>query len=323
MGWMRTLVISDLHLGQRSGRSVLELERPLALLRERIADCDRLVLLGDVVEMQQSHWSRSFPIAEPVLRALGEACGPRRELILVPGNHDHSLLGGWAAAQGEALARESVVPHDASAQLQQVVSWLAPAAVQVRYPGVWLHDRVWAAHGHQLNHYLRPVSSVGLLHPAQRRRPAAPRSPAGYEYLPEAPARPPLRDGLPPQPIHERVAPLLAAPVLARLLGRQMLHHSLPAMARAAAALDVRAEFVVFGHVHRRGPLPDEDPQPWSARDGHQQLLNTGSWRFDAVLCHGARPPHPYWPGGAVVIEADGRPRSVGILDTLSESDFR
>ena len=35
---------------------------------------------------------------------------------------------------------------------------------------------------------------------------------------------------------------------------------------------------------------------------------------------HHATPPHPYWPGGAVVLE-DGRdPQPVGLLDHLDAS---
>jgi hypothetical protein len=32
---------------------------------------------------------------------------------------------------------------------------------------------------------------------------------------------------------------------------------------------------------------------------------------------HNATPPHPYWPGGAVTLEADDVPRAVGLLDAV------
>ena len=39
--------------------------------------------------------------------------------------------------------------------------------------------------------------------------------------------------------------------------------------------------------------------------------------RAAAQLLHRARPPHPYWPGGAVVVGDGGAPRAVGLLDHL------
>jgi hypothetical protein len=38
---------------------------------------------------------------------------------------------------------------------------------------------------------------------------------------------------------------------------------------------------------------------------------------YEPLLLHRARPPHPYWPGGAIVIEDDSAPRAIGLLDGL------
>ena len=51
---MRTLVISDLHLGARVRNSVLTSREPLERLLAALDDVDRLVLLGDVVELLAS-----------------------------------------------------------------------------------------------------------------------------------------------------------------------------------------------------------------------------------------------------------------------------
>jgi len=312
-----------MHLGQVGGISVLELAQPLERLLDSVRRYDRLVLLGDVIEMAEAHHTHSFPIAEPVLRAIGGAMRPGSQIVLVPGNHDHALIRAWAQAQGQALEREAVVPHDASPLLAQVVDWLGAERVQVRYPGVWLSDEIWATHGHYLNYYLRPISSVGLLHPRRRQRAADPRLPAGYERTAGSPAKPHMRDGLPPQRWHDRVIPPVLAPLLTRVLARQVRNHSLPALAHAAYALGVQAPWIIFGHVHRLGPMPGDAAPPWAGLTQGQQLVNTGSWRFEPVIDHHIHPPHPYWPGGAVTIEEDGIPKAIGVLDGLAEADFR
>ena len=312
-----------MHLGQGGGISVLELARPLERLLEAVRHYDRLVLLGDVIELAEAHDSHSVPIAEPVLRAISTALRPGAEVVLVPGNHDHALIQTWSRAEGESLAREAIVPHDASPLLARVVACLGADRVQVCYPGIWLRDDIWATHGHYLNHYLRPVSSIGLLHPRHRQTPADPRLPADYEYIANSPAKPHMRDGLPPQRWHDRAVPPLLAPLMTRLLARQVRNHSLPALAHAVHALGVQAPWVVFGHVHRLGPMPGDAAAPWLGLTEGQRLLNTGSWRFEPVIGHRIHPPHPYWPGGAVAIDDDESPRAVGLLDGLTEADFR
>lgn len=101
---MRTLVVSDLHLANRSGRDVLALpairQRLLAAIDD--ADVERLVLLGDTIELMHHQPRRSMVMAEPVLRALGQGLGPDREVVVVPGNHDAALIrdGPWPRGHG-------------------------------------------------------------------------------------------------------------------------------------------------------------------------------------------------------------------------------
>ncbi len=309
---MRTLVISDLHLGQRGGISVLTRPGPLAALLEALDHHDRLVLLGDIVEMLETHSAISFPIAEPVLRAIAQRLGTSKQLVLVPGNHDHGLLRNWARDQGDGLAREALVPSDASPLLAELVSWLASTRVEVRYPGVWLSDEVWATHGHYLNHFMRPVSSWGL---HTRSRPQL-TAPAAFEYIASPPAQH-MRDGMPPERWLDRHLPPVLAPLTSRALGYQMQRHALPALLRAASALRVNARFLVFGHVHRAGPSAGDDQRLWSGPGGAPQVLNTGSWRYEPVVAHRLGPAGQYWPGGAVTLGDDGIPRSVALLEDL------
>ncbi len=58
---VRTLVISDLHLGNRGGNDVLRRPAALAALLEALADIDRLVLLGDLAELMTRHPRRRWP----------------------------------------------------------------------------------------------------------------------------------------------------------------------------------------------------------------------------------------------------------------------
>jgi len=102
------------------------------------------------------------------------------------------------------------------------------------------------------------------------------------------------------------------APVTAKLLDVQMRHAAMPAMARVVKRLGVQADWVVFGHVHRRGPIGEE---AWPG--GGPRMLNTGAWLYEPLLVDRATAPHPYWPGGAVLLQ-DGTPRSLGLLDDLA-----
>jgi UDP-2,3-diacylglucosamine pyrophosphatase LpxH len=315
---VRTLVISDLHLGQSGGVSVLERPAPLAALIDALGEYDRLVLLGDVLELLDAHPSHSREVAEPILRTIAERMGSDKQLVLVAGNHDHGLVSAWARGRGASLAREDVVPADASPLLAQVASWLEATRVEIRYPGVWLGEGIWAAHGHYLNHFLRPMSSWGL----HARARVGLQTPAEFESLYKDSSKPPMLEGLPPERWLDRHVPPRLAPVTARLLGHQMLRHAMPAFAKSTRALGVEAEWIIFGHVHRRGPREGADLARWRDGVSGAWLVNTGSWRYEPVVARGQTATSAYWPGGAVAIGDDGVPRSIGLLDRLTEADL-
>jgi UDP-2,3-diacylglucosamine pyrophosphatase LpxH len=333
---VRTLVVSDFHLGGRLGHDILRRPEPLRLLLDAVEDVDRLVLLGDIVELMEGRGQRSLELAEPVITALGERLGPEREVIVVPGNHDAPLVRSWLRSDGgSALAAETPVPLDATPALARLTSWLAPARVRVSYPGVWLTDGVWATHGHYLDWHLIPVSAYGFTRGLLGRLPRDGASPLDYERI----RRPSLTRATRwlPRPLaallddvaevvraatmprrgmlHQRLAPLTS-----RLLSAQMRRASLPALARVVHRLGLDAECVVFGHVHRLGPLAGDRLEDWSGPGGRPRLVNTGSWLYEPLLLHRARPPHPYWPGGAVVFDDEEPPRAVGLLDSLPAS---
>ena len=87
---MRTAIVSDLHLGVASDEDVARDRDVRRVLLEEVAGADRLVLLGDVVELRNLPVGPSLARARPFFEELGEAIGDA-EVVLVPGNHDHRL----------------------------------------------------------------------------------------------------------------------------------------------------------------------------------------------------------------------------------------
>ena len=56
-----------------------------ACYSRRLFRCDRLVLLGDVLELRQGPVREALSVAEPVLRELGAALGPGARSVVVAG----------------------------------------------------------------------------------------------------------------------------------------------------------------------------------------------------------------------------------------------
>jgi hypothetical protein len=151
---VRTLVVSDLHLGTRTHADLLrrpELREPLL---EALAGVDRLVILGDGVELRELPQRRVAELAAPFFADVGRALGPEKELVLAGGNHDHGLVAGWI--DGRLLSEPSgflglehrIEPAEAGTLAAMLAEHAAPARVSVAYPGLWLRDDVYAIHGH-------------------------------------------------------------------------------------------------------------------------------------------------------------------------------
>ncbi len=153
---MRSVVVSDLHLGDVQERDVLRRAGPLAALVAALGRGDRLVLLGDTLELRFGPLRDALAAAAPALGALGAAVGAEGEVVLVPGNHDHALLDDWllARAAGEeapaplGLAESPPITGPA---LRRLAAAVAPAPLRLAYPGLWLRDDVYALHGHYLD----------------------------------------------------------------------------------------------------------------------------------------------------------------------------
>jgi hypothetical protein len=336
---MSTLVVSDLHLGARLRRDVLRHHEAVDALLGALDGVERLVLLGDVIELAEGRPRRAMEIAEPVLRSLGARLGSDAEVVVVPGNHDVGLVRPWLRARDGSLSIDASIPIDATPALAAVTSWLAPARVRVHYPGVWLSDRVWATHGHYLDRHLLPEAAYGIARGALGRLPRDGATPDDYERA-GGPSFTRLEAFLTrwlPRPLaalSDDVTELLRAmtmpgisrrllghrfsPLNAMLLGAQMRRASIPAIARVAHRLGVDADWVGVGHVHRSGPIAGDDLRRWRGPGGSPRIANTGAWVYEPLLVHHVAPPHPYWPGGAISLRDDGRdPEVIGLLDHL------
>jgi hypothetical protein len=126
---------------------------PRAALLRALDGIDRLVLLGDVIELRNGPVRDALGAAEQALGEIGAAVGEGREVVIVPGNHDHHLVEPWLERRARTappppLGLESAVDWRADEVLDTVVRRLRPASIRVAYPGVWLRDDVYALHGH-------------------------------------------------------------------------------------------------------------------------------------------------------------------------------
>ena len=113
-----------------------------------------------MIELRDGPVREALAAASQVLPEIGEAVGPGREVLIVPGNHDHHLIDGWLnrrAAGGEPvpLGLESEVDWWGGEPLASVAELLRRGGAEVRaaYPGVWLREDVYATHGHYMDRH--------------------------------------------------------------------------------------------------------------------------------------------------------------------------
>ncbi len=403
-----TLVVSDLHLGGSSGAAVLERPAARQALFAALADVERLVLLGDVLELRHGPRRDAMARARGFFEELGGAFAGR-EVVVLAGNHDHALIERWHRLRDEAaapLALEQRMPAaEASAILAAIAEWAEPARVGAAYPGVWLREDVYATHGHYLDCHLSvpTMECLGLALTARAlgKRTGELSSPADYEGVTapvyawidavarQAPTGSVLNGGSTVRmwralggdrgggergggqggggqrdggqggarggkdasaqaasngsggsagvaglaalgPALRRRALTRAFPVAVAALNRlglgsfkadisapELRRAGLRAMGEVADRLGLGDAHVVFGHTHRAGPLPRDDGGEWLAAAG-ARLVNAGCWTYDAYFLRGGPGESPYWPGGAVLVEDEGPPRLVRLLDSLA-----
>jgi hypothetical protein len=158
----------------------------------QLADVDRLVLLGDVLELRHGPLREALAAARGPLSEMGTALGSEAEVVILAGNHDHHLVEPWLgrrALNGAAprLGLQSAVEWIAGEPLALVAEMLAPARVRAAYPGVWLRDDVWATHGHYLDLHLTVPTieriGTGVMRRVVGTPTAGPADAEGYEAV--------------------------------------------------------------------------------------------------------------------------------------------
>jgi UDP-2,3-diacylglucosamine pyrophosphatase LpxH len=149
---MRTAIVSDLHLGSGFAEDVLRDAGIRRILLEELASADRLVLLGDVLELRELPLAPVLERARPFFEELAKAMAGR-PILLVPGNHDHRLaepLLERLAIAGKPLGFEHRTAPDGEV-LERLAAWLGGSELEISYPGIWLRDDVYATHGHYMD----------------------------------------------------------------------------------------------------------------------------------------------------------------------------
>ena len=273
---MATLVISDLHLGSRLGRDVLRRPEALEALLAALDGVERLVLLGDVVELLEGRPREAMDVAEPVLRALGVRLGSAAEVIVVPGNHDAGFVRPWLRARDGALGVDISHParRDARAGPVDVV---ARARAGARELPRRLARRSRLGHARALPR--SPPAARGVAYGVARgllgRLPRDGATPADYEGGPSATRVEALLTRWLPRPLAElmdelaellraatmpgsprRVLGRRLAPFAQRALGAQMRRASIPALARVVHRLGVDADWSCSGTSIAAGRWP-------------------------------------------------------------------
>jgi hypothetical protein len=347
---MRTAIVSDTHLGSGFSEDLLRDGAIRRVLFEKLAPADRLVLLGDVIELRELPLAVALEHARPFFEELAKVMAGR-PVVLVPGNHDHRIaepLLEQLALAGEPLGLEQRAQPSGEAATR-IAAWLGDTELTIAYPGIWLREDVYATHGHYMDcHMSLPrLECIAAAATMRTLRPLPPHPmPADYEgvlqpvygftyglaqgSVARRAARPSERawravSGSNGSVGRVRRAALRAA-VPAGLWGINRLLRAdfdtnfsassisgsgVAAATEMAARLRLGAAHTITGHTHRAGP--DEGDASWELPNGGH-LHNTGSWVFATAFHHPGTPPDPYWPGTLTWLEESGPPRRERLL---------
>jgi UDP-2,3-diacylglucosamine pyrophosphatase LpxH len=351
---MRTAIVSDLHLSSGFGEDMLRDERIRRLFLEQIADADRLVLLGDVVELRERPLADSLQQARSFFEEVGEAMAGR-PVVFVPGNHDHRLaepLLEEAELAGRPLALEQHA-SPSSDSLERIAAWLGGAELDLAYPGIWLRDDVYATHGHYMDCHMH-LPRLECVAAATVMRAFGPlpgsAAPADYERvlrpvyglsfslaqsgLAQRATRPSerawrmlvSRNGAPSRARRALLGALAGVGIPATVWGLNRLLRSefepdLSARTVTGSGIAAATEMTERLGVDTAQVITGHTHRAGPAEDeaawrlpGGGRLHNTGSWVFASAFHHPGTPPGPYWPGTVTWVEDEGAPRRARLL---------
>lgn len=136
-----------------------------ARLLETARTADRVVLLGDILELREQPLGAVLAAAYPFFEELGEAIAGA-PVTVVPGNHDHQLAAPLIEARrlraaSKPLGLEETAKAGGSGPLAAIARRMPRSEVTLAYPGTWIRDDVYALHGHYLDcHITVPRAEV-------------------------------------------------------------------------------------------------------------------------------------------------------------------
>ncbi len=360
---MRTAIVSDLHLGSATGEDLGSDPAIREALLAEVAGADRLILLGDVLELRELPLASVLAAVRPFFEELGRAMAGRR-VVLVPGNHDHRLaeplLEELALAGGNLDLEHRALPG--GEPLTRIADWLGEAELSVAYPGVWLRDDVYATHGHYMDCHLSlpRLECIGAAAVMRAGGPLPdPATPADYERilrpiyglafglaeagLARGATRPSERawrslSGRRRHRGRARQATIKAAfgagvPASVWLLNRLLRSQfdpDLSAGSIARSGIAGATEVVRRLHIDAAhtitGHTHRAGPEEGEADwrlPGGGRLHNTGSWVYADAFHHPGAPPNAYWPGTVTWVEDEGPPRRVRLLVDRPREELR
>ena len=365
---MRTLVVSDLHLGAPSRADLLRRPELRALLLKALDGVDRLVILGDGLELREVPLRDAATVAAEFIAAVGRALGPDGEIVMLAGNHDHALVAGWIETRLQQGAEpmdleQRIEPQEAGPLAVALAGSARPARLTFAYPGIWLRDDVYAIHGHYSDlhttvptferlaagamaryvidmprddatpeHYEAALSPIyAFMHQLVQRSHhtlvsggASASARAWVALSGRGRRRRPLRTAALGAGYVAAVTALNAlgvGPLRRDLSGAALRQGGLRGIGEVVRRLGIDARHVLWGHSHRAGPFPGDDPAEWTAPGGGR-IHNTGCWVYQPHFLTGAPNQSPYWPGTAIVLDADGPPRLERLLGYRGHTDL-
>jgi UDP-2,3-diacylglucosamine pyrophosphatase LpxH len=186
----KTVVFSDLHLGANGENDLARVPLFRDRLLAEVRGAERVVLLGDVIELRDRPIGDALAAAAPFFDALGEVAGDA-EVLYVPGNHDHHVFSSWRESQrleaGPAPMTLEQIAKATSGPIHELAKRLPDRKMTLAYPGLWLADGVYATHGHYLDVHLTVPTferlGVGAVERVIGGLPELDRTPDDYERV--------------------------------------------------------------------------------------------------------------------------------------------